>query len=210
MSVVNPHMCHRLNQMLCNSTNYWSQQENFLSLDHAKLLDEAARISKTSGFSFSFSFSFSFHLGKCLFMFDFSNYGVLIHQMKHVTIRSPESDEKYPHFSRVSATSETRLKWTVLLHEKFVGCVNLLDATPSAILRLMISNELALHRVKIHLQTHGAKQQHETIKRTPRQPFEPVFECLFAQLKMGQRKTNYKSTENEGRQLLMLVVLHQQ
>ncbi|KAK8643990.1 hypothetical protein V6N13_013267 [Hibiscus sabdariffa] len=34
-------------------------QENFLSLDHAKLLDEAAHISKTS----DFSFSFSFHLG---------------------------------------------------------------------------------------------------------------------------------------------------
>ncbi|KAK8686722.1 hypothetical protein V6N13_125742 [Hibiscus sabdariffa] len=82
-------IAHRLNQKLCNSTNYWSQQESFLSLDHTKLLDEAARISK-------------------------------------VTVCSPEPDEKYPHFSRVSATSETRLKWTVILHEKFVSCVNLL------------------------------------------------------------------------------------
>ncbi|KAK8502232.1 hypothetical protein V6N12_038550 [Hibiscus sabdariffa] len=81
-----PTTSHRLNQKLCNSTNYWSQQENFLSLDHAKLLDEATRISKTS-------------------------------------------DEKYPHFSRVSATSETRLKWTVVLHERFVGCVNLLGGS---------------------------------------------------------------------------------
>ncbi|KAK8544909.1 hypothetical protein V6N13_123217 [Hibiscus sabdariffa] len=30
---------------------------------------------------------------------------------------------------RVSATSETRLKWTVVLHERFVGCVNLLGGS---------------------------------------------------------------------------------
>ncbi|KAL4312633.1 hypothetical protein GQ457_01G014050 [Hibiscus cannabinus] len=119
LSVVNPHLCHRLNQKLCNSTNYWCQQESFLSLDHTKLLDEAARISK--------------------------------------------ANEQYPHFSRVSATFgekpwriKTRLKWTADLHDKFVGCVNLLggaeNATPSAILRLMKSNGLTLHHVKSHLQ----------------------------------------------------------
>ncbi|KAK8689752.1 hypothetical protein V6N13_088463 [Hibiscus sabdariffa] len=62
---------------------------------------------------------------------------------------------------RVTATSETRLKWTAVLHEKFVGCVNLLggaeNATPSAILRLMKSNELALHHVKSHLQKYPHK-----------------------------------------------------
>ncbi|KAK8663247.1 hypothetical protein V6N13_025126 [Hibiscus sabdariffa] len=121
LSVVNPHLCHRLNKKLCNSTNYWSQQESFLSLDHTKLLDEAARISK--------------------------------------------ANEKYPDFSRISATFgekpsriKTRLKWTADLHEKFVGCVNLLggaeNATPSAILRLMKSNGLALHHVKSHLQKY--------------------------------------------------------
>ncbi|KAK8496705.1 hypothetical protein V6N13_126067 [Hibiscus sabdariffa] len=62
LSVVNPHLCHRLNQKLCNSTNYGCQQESFLSLDHTKLLDEAARISKAS----DFSFSFSLHLGMAL------------------------------------------------------------------------------------------------------------------------------------------------
>ncbi|KAK8589632.1 hypothetical protein V6N13_088463 [Hibiscus sabdariffa] len=70
-------------------------------------------------------------------------------------------NEQYPHFSRVTATSETRLKWTAVLHEKFVGCVNLLggaeNATPSAILRLMKSNELALHHVKSHLQKYPHK-----------------------------------------------------
>ncbi|KAK8972521.1 hypothetical protein V6N11_081636 [Hibiscus sabdariffa] len=70
----------------------------------------------------------------------FGNYGVLIQQMKQVAVCSPESDEQYPHFSRVGekpSRIKTRLKWTAHLHDKFVGCVNLLGGAESEQLLLI-------------------------------------------------------------------------